>query len=784
MRVLGMQGRKIAPVAIARSSLAVVMVAAALAGWCRPAVAESGRSQTLTGAGLELTLDTRWVDAPGYRPVRIAVKPTIPSPMERTLSVELLIRRNLGNDYDLRVAQDIEIPAGSDSVETILSVPHHLMWNSYQLNVVENGRVLKGLSIPSTGVNNSSNQFGDSMPSILIVGAEQRDTGHLASVVPRDEYDRYGNRYSTSVDQNGLAQLPTAIYRPGKDLSENWIDYTSLDVVCLSLEQFEGLDGPQRQAVLQWTHAGGNLWVYGIGEQWERLEQLDGLTGQPFMPPEEQPDPADPDGPPASGSLVSGSLVTGSLVSGPPVPSKNKSSTRGWKFPPEKFFDWGQRGSSSTSSSASWRVRTQVDQQGVGTVRIEREPSSPDARRPSQLDRFDKPHFLLRHYGMGMIVAMAADDPFHGTEGEQEEWGWVFGAVGMHRCLWYQRNGVSMNRENREFWNFLIPGVGLAPVTEFCVLITFFVLAIGPVNYWLLKRWKRLHLLVVTIPVSATTVTLLLFGYAIVADGLATRVRVRSVTRIDQRRGEAACWARLSYYSGLAPSRGLIFSKDIAVLPLEETPSNSDYSSRALRRDVIWGENQWLASGWLSSRTPAQYLTIRSRSTGRGLDLIASDDTSGEPSVKNRLGTPIKQLAICSEEGQWYWAENVAVGATQPLEPIALTTVRMRLNTANFDNQPTTPDGMDQRYRGGIFGMSRRSRYWYRGQSSALILPTQSTGRLERGIGSIGTSSSYDEMSPYEPRSYVAIVESSPEVVLGVASATEESGYHVILGKW
>jgi len=773
MQVLGVQGRKIVLVAAARWVLAIAAVAAALAGWCRPATAESGTVHPLRGAGLDVTLDTRWVDMPGYRPVGITVTPTTPNLTERTLSVELLIRRNYSNDYDLRVAQNIEIPAGSDSVETILSVPHHLMWTSYQFNVFENGKVPKGLSLPWWGIGNSSDRFGESMPAILVVDAERPSTErpsteHLASVVPRDQ----NNNYSTVTDSSGAEQLPTAIWRPAKELSENWIDYTALDVVCLSLEQFKSLDGPQRQAVLQWTHAGGNFWVYGIGEKWERLGQLDGLTGQPSMPPEEQSPPEEQPDP-------AGQNASSTLERSLPVEKESESSTHGWKFPPKKFFDWRRKGETSTSSSGSWRVRTQVDQQGEGTVRVEGTPSSPNDRLPTG---FEKPHFVLRHYGMGLIVAMAADDPFPGT---REEWSWVFGAVGMDRCLWYQRNGVSMNQENREFWNFLIPGVGLAPVTEFCVLITFFVLAIGPVNFWLLKRWKRLHLLVVTIPVSATTVTLLLFGYALVADGLATRVRVRSVTRIDQRRGEAACWARLSYYSGLAPSRGLTFAKDIAVLPLEAIPPNSIYSSRALRREVIWEENQWLASGWLSSRTPAQYLTIRSRSTGRGLDLIGSDNTSSEASVKNRLGTLIKQLAICSEKGQWYWAENVAVGATQPLESISLAAVRTRMNSANFDNQPTAPDGMDQRYRGGIFGMSRRSRqyYSYGNSNSTLIVPTQSVGRLERGIGSIGTSS-YDEIAPYEPRSYVAIVEQSPEVVLGVASAREESSYHVILGKW
>ena len=113
---------------------------------------------------------------------------------------------------------------------------------------------------------------------------------------------------------------------------------------------------------------------------------------------------------------------------------------------------------------------------------------------------------------------------------------------------WDSRHGLTPDSANVEFAKLLVPGVGLAPVTEFRVLITLFVLLIGPINYWLLKRAKRLHLMVLTVPAAALVTTLALFGYAILADGFDTRVRAQSFTTLDQRTGEAACWARLSYY--------------------------------------------------------------------------------------------------------------------------------------------------------------------------------------------------------------------------------------------
>ena len=33
--------------------------------------------------------------------------------------------------------------------------------------------------------------------------------------------------------------------------------------------------GRRRSALAAWTAAGGNLWVYGVGEQWEHLPELE-----------------------------------------------------------------------------------------------------------------------------------------------------------------------------------------------------------------------------------------------------------------------------------------------------------------------------------------------------------------------------------------------------------------------------------------------------------------------------------------------------------------------------
>ena len=149
---------------------------------------------------------------------------------------------------------------------------------------------------------------------------------------------------------------------------------------------------------------------------------------------------------------------------------------------------------------------------------------------------------------------------------------WLFNELGGHTWMWYQRHGMSLHRANDDYWNWLVPGIGRAPVGSFLILIAAFVVVIGPVNYFLLRRKRRLYLLLVTVPLGAALVTAALFAYALISDGLGIRVRVRSFTEIDQRAGRAVSWSRQSYYAGLAPSGGLTFPETAVVFPIEHYP--------------------------------------------------------------------------------------------------------------------------------------------------------------------------------------------------------------------
>ncbi len=712
--------------------------------------AESGAVHPWRGAGLNVDVDTRWLDGGGYRPVRITVTPVAPVTADRTLTVEFSARR-FGNRQrdDLRVVQDVEIPAGSGPVRSTMSVPHAAGWNAYTINLLEDGKLRAAFPRSGTGFDAVSVARAEVLPKLLVVGDRLPDTSAVACLFDASVYGPYGAQ--VVVAQQGPVQLPTAMAKPAAELPFRWIDYTNLDLVCLSVEQLAALrlQQPERlRALVEWTSAGGNLCAYGVGTQWERLGELESLLGLAPGSDSEVPDPHE----------------------------------RGWTEPARDLFGQVMRGAGSEISTllmAGMEAEMSPEFPPLGAAAATAPEDGEERARWYAQARQTRPDdcfsFVFRDLHMGMVVAVADENPFR-SAGPREVlgWSWMLNSIGAKRLLWYRRHGLSAWRENTHFWNFLIPGVGLPPMTAFRVLITLFVLAIGPANYLLLRRWKRLHLLVVTVPVSAAAVTLALFAYAMVADGFGTRVRVRSLTCIDRGQGRAACWSRLSYYAGLTPYGGLRFPSDVAVIPLEFLPQED----RSRTQELLWGESQWMARGWLPARTPTQFLTVRSRPTKLHLRVRQSEDRPGSLEVENHLGTRIEHLLIRARDGQHFWAADVEAGATTGALPIDVGDARDRLRRTLGEHQPKALMDLDRR-QWEAYADSRDYRRWRRRGSGATeaLEPSQWSSLLEESLGDV-------QAAKLEPGSYAAVAERSPEVVLGIDSPREQAGLHVIVGTW
>ena len=86
-----------------------------------------------------------------------------------------------------------------------------------------------------------------------------------------------------------------------------------------------------------------------------------------------------------------------------------------------------------------------------------------------------------------------------------------------------------------------------------------------------------------------------------------------------------------------------------------------------------------------------------------------------------------------------------------------------------------------------FFGLGGRNRYGGRYPLAAAIvniaLPEafQKTSVLERSIREVTDQLKNDSLPA---RTYVAVVETSPEMELGTSAAREEGSFHIVVGKW
>ncbi|HET6880007.1 MAG TPA: hypothetical protein VFI31_07620 [Pirellulales bacterium] len=699
--------------------------------------AVSGGVSTSAAKGITLTVSTQWVDGAGYRPVEVAVATAAPLPADQTIHIELHARQNwYGNDREIAVSQDIELPAGSMGVVETIAAPQLFAFNTYNVEVWLNGDYSRKLSQPIRAF--TGGVAFEGLPNVLAVGPSivppagappavtsflgDPGSGALMSIFPSDvSQNQYGGITPPVAAGTAAPPLPSLVHLPLDRLPRRWLELSSLDLVCISAGHLEKLaaEEPERcQALRDWLVSGGNVVLYDVGPAGQRADEAARLLAP-------------------GASLAGGQVAT----------------------------EW----SKPSAADCSNRLRAFGGSQPplVGQA-------------PTVVP--DPPPFRLRRCGDGVLLAADTNDLFAQPA---QDWIWMLNSLGPERWLWYRRHGLSLDRKNGDFWNWLVRGVGMAPVTEFRVLITAFVLAIGPLNYFWLRRRGRLHLLVIVVPLAAFTVTLALFAYALVADGLDVRVRARSITHLDQRTGHAVCWSRISYYAGLAPSAGLAFPDDVVVLPL--AANDGDVSEMPRRQNVIWSnERQDLVSGWLPSRTPTQLLTVRSRNSQAGLRYIASTGASG-PQIENQLGSRIIHLVATDEQGNYFAASDVAPGATVTL--VAVEEPGKALEQYVADHKPGVPEGFVQPSSYGFSGRRAYYRY-YAAMNNNLPAPSFASSRLETDLRDVimgpGTRSSAPASKGFSlaANSYVAIVERSPEVVLGIDQPREEDSLHVVVGKW
>lgn len=227
-----------------------------------------------------------------------------------------------------------------------------------------------------------------------------------------------------------------------------------------------------------------------------------------------------------------------------------------------------------------------------------------------------------------------------------------------------------------------VPGLGRAPVLVFLLVILCFAVLAGPVNFFLLRKWRRPLLALVTVPALGFGTTLLMLGYAFLHDGFGVRGAVRSWTLLDQAEHTAVATASRTLFAGLSPGSLSLSADALLIAPAslgrrdQRNPNRFQFSADTNRID----------GAVLPSRTPtvlttAQQGVVRDRLRVRvrpegGLELLADGgiQLSGEILVRDRdgacwLGTaPVLQPCTLEQAEQYVSAFGVAAGHLATME--------------------------------------------------------------------------------------------------------------------
>lgn len=730
----------------------------------------------LNTSGVRVVVDSRWIDANGYHPVRIEIHPLkSPAPADRTFRVVVRPNSYYGNIRD-SASQIIELEQGATKATGTVLVPQDAPWHAITVDVHEDGREhpdLSGdqLSWPRTNYWNwhegtagvllidskapTLNERERLLQLFLAKGlkgvetefqAKLPDLRNLMRRFPNPNSPTTGSEITLEESRAAHAMLilmelkdnPKVEVMPFQELPTRWLELNSFDLIFISTGDLRDLGKQQPKALKalgEWNRAGGVLTVYDAGKDFAELAEIEKLLGMPRQTDRQLP------------------------------------KQREWRSPDAKAVDQAIRG--MVDDPRQWRNQGFAGPPGMmaggspPNLNVQPPPSTAaNAPRPEPWK------FVLGDNGLGQVVAFDGN-PF---PGDMDDWAWFLNSIRGEAWNPALRAGATQHERNEEFWNFLIPGTGQAPVLSFLVFITLFVALIGPANYYLLQRSGRLYLLLVTVPLGAMLVTGGLFLYAVLTDGLGVKSRVRSYTMLDQRAGTVVSTSRQAYYASVAPSKGFDFQDDTAITPYLHKPVDR-HGRRMIRHDVNWVDHeQNLKSGYILSRTLSQLLVNRSNSTKARLKVDAPRDKTLK--VTNDLGMPLQYLLVRAEDDQYYEGENIQPGEAtlkQVNEQMASQEFSKRMRA----REPEYPAGYDaSMHDTPLEAWSFGGRYYgnYGNNSNVNQAASLLERRLARFTRLIG--------NPLQKRSFAAISEHAPEVPIGVSAARQYESLHVIEGQY
>jgi hypothetical protein len=196
---------------------------------------------------------------------------------------------------------------------------------------------------------------------------------------------------------------------------------------------------------------------------------------------------------------------------------------------------------------------------------------------------------------------------------------------------------------------------------------------------------------------------------------------------------------------------------------------------------MLWESTEAkLTRGWLRSRTPTQYLTIRARQSPYRLSLAPNAD---KLRAVNELGTTINYVVALDEDGKLYEGEGLRAESSTNLLPATRVDATRRVRKLLEDNKPQLPFELANSDSDYMLQQRRQMQWILQNRYGLQTAEDLQDNLMNRVLTALGGREGEPALQ-LPPRSYVAFTETGPEVVLGTSIAEEVASHHVLIGRW
>jgi hypothetical protein len=322
--------------------------------------------------------------------------------------------------------------------------------------------------------------------------------------------------------------------------------------------------------------------------------------------------------------------------------------------------------------------------------------------------------------------------------------------------------------------SFGFPEFDEPPRYVFETSILLYLLVIGPLTFFVLKRKHKLNLMFVIVPIISTIFCTVILAYAIFAEGFDTRVNLFTFTELNQRTGRQSTSALAHVYSGMTPSSYRLEGSAYGMV-------NAPSGGRVQR--ISWDDtSEEISGGEIRARTSHQ---VSSRSSGESQEKLvfvpSGDGDSVAVTVRNGFQRSVVAVAFLTDDckaGEVWLCQDIGASESKAAEKLTMGDAALILRDAIRERAPTTvlAAGTSTRQRTNTNAIN------YYGSNDIESITTTTVATRLSSCWRMGESTLARFLKSDANDRYFAITDSCERYKMPIPDATVQSEIHVITG--